>query len=92
MGSLKKFGILTLELTRPLILSISPRRAESNELFPEPTVPTTATRLPLFTVKFMFFNVGGSSGPQANVPFSMVRGASAPRKGNHKKRRYEKQF
>ncbi|KAE9544997.1 hypothetical protein AGLY_000540, partial [Aphis glycines] len=49
-------------LTLPETFSISPRKADTKELFPEPTVPTTATNCPDETRKFMFDNVGGSVG------------------------------
>jgi len=66
-----------LVLTLPETFSISPRKADTKELFPEPTVPTTATNCPDETRKFMFDKVGGSvSSPQVNVPFSITRGSS----------------
>jgi len=65
----------------PETFSSSPRKADTNELFPEPTVPTTATSCPDETRKFMFDNVGASVGsPQVNVPFSIIRGSSTNQK------------
>lgn len=72
---------LTLVLTLPEVLSISPRKADTKELFPEPTVPTTATNCPDEIRKFIFDNVGISVGsPHVNVPFSITSGSSV----NHK--------
>lgn len=36
-------------LTKPLVLCISPKRADMREDFPEPTAPTTATNRPGLT-------------------------------------------
>lgn len=44
---------LTLMLTDPSSLDSSPRRAESREDFPAPTGPTTASRQPWGTVRFI---------------------------------------
>ena len=43
----------TFRLTLPCSLTISPRRAERSDDFPEPTSPTTATRLPGFIDKLI---------------------------------------
>lgn len=72
-----KFIVITLVFTRPETLSISPRKADTKELFPAPTVPTTATNCPDEICKLIFDNVGFSVGsPQVNVPFSITRGSS----------------
>jgi len=64
-------------LALPETFSISPRKADTKELFPEPTVPTTATKFPVETRKLMFDNVGASVGsPQVNAPFSITRASS----------------
>lgn len=64
-------------LTLPAILSISPRKADTKELFPAPTVPTIATNCPDEIRKFIFDNVGVSVGsPQENLPFSITIGSS----------------
>lgn len=69
--------LLTLVLTLPETLSISPRKADTKELFPEPTVPTTATNWLDVILKLMFFNIGASAdSSQVNVPFSITRGSS----------------
>jgi len=70
-------GTLTLVLALPEIFSISPRKADTKELFPEPTVPTTATNFPVEIRKLMFDKVGASfRSPQVNAPFSITRGSS----------------
>jgi len=63
-------------LTLPVILSISPKKADTSELFPEPTVPTTATREPWWKLRLMLRKTGSSSVPHENVPFSITRGSS----------------
>ena len=63
-------------LTLPVILSISPKKADTRELFPEPTVPTTATREPCWKLRLMLRKTGSSSVPHENVPFSITRGFS----------------
>jgi hypothetical protein len=63
-------------LTLPVILSISPKKADTSELFPEPTVPTTATREPCLKLRLMLRRIAGSSVPHENVPFSITRGYS----------------
>jgi hypothetical protein len=62
-------------LTLPVILSISPKKADTSELFPEPTVPTTATREPCLKLRLMLRRIAGSSVPHENVPFSITRGS-----------------
>lgn len=49
---------LTLMVTLPVIFFISPSMADNNEDFPDPTVPTTATRLPglMFTLMLIMDN------------------------------------
>jgi len=65
----------------PETFSSSPKKADTKELLPEPTVPTTATSCPDETRKFMLDNVGASvSSPQVNVPFSITRGSSKKKK------------
>ena len=44
-----KIETRTLTLTLPFCFSISPRMADINEDFPQPTCPTIATSLPRFT-------------------------------------------
>ena len=46
-------GVLTLTLTVPDSLSISPSRADSSDDFPDPTTPTTATSDPSSTSRLM---------------------------------------
>jgi hypothetical protein len=59
-----------------VILSISPKKAETSELFPEPTDPTTATREPCLKLRLMLRRTTCSSDPHENVPFSIRRGFS----------------
>jgi hypothetical protein len=59
-----------------VILSISPKKADISELFPEPTVPTTATREPCLKLRLMLRRITCSSAPHENVPFSITRGFS----------------
>ena len=49
-----------LTLTFPAFCPSSPRMAERREDFPTPTVPTTATKLPLTTFRLIFSRVGFS--------------------------------
>jgi hypothetical protein len=71
-----QFSYQTFVLTLPVILSISPRNADTSELFPEPTVPTTATREPCLKLRLMLCRITCSSAPHENVPFSIIRGFS----------------
>ncbi len=48
----------TLTLTVPCTFSISPSIADSSDVFPEPTCPTTAINAPSFTVRSMLRNTG----------------------------------
>lgn len=75
-GSCIQFSYQTFVLTLPVILSISPKNADTSELFPEPTVPTTATREPCLKLRLMFFRITCSLAPHENVPFSITRGSS----------------
>jgi len=64
-------------LALPESFSISPRKADTKELFPEPTVPTTATNCPNETRKLMFNNVGATvRSLQVNEAFSITRQSS----------------
>jgi len=43
------------------IAGISPSIADTNDVFPSPVLPTTATRQPTGISRFMFDNVGRSA-------------------------------
>ena len=59
-------GWLTLTVTVPDTLSISPSRAERSEDFPDPTTPTTATSDPSSTSRLML--------KQGNGPYHIIAG------------------
>lgn len=51
---------------------MSPSKADSRELLPEPTPPTTATSEPLGMCRFIFFSTGSESwSPHVKKPFSI---------------------
>ncbi len=62
-----------LNLTMPASFGISPSIQERRLDFPEPTVPQTATRVPVFTFRFILVRVGSSmiTGSQLNSPCSI---------------------
>jgi hypothetical protein len=64
----------TFVLIFPDTFSISPSIAEIMDDFPEPTLPTTASKPPFFTVRLIFFRTGVSSGFHVKVPFSTTIG------------------
>lgn len=53
LAHLQHEGQLTSTFTFPFTFSISPNIAEIKDDFPQPTLPTIATRLPLGTVTLM---------------------------------------
>lgn len=64
-------NIRTQVLTKPDCLYISPRNADNNELFPEPTGPTTATNEPFLILTLISRNTENPSLlSQEKVPFS----------------------
>ena len=60
-GYLYLFQNLPTTLTRPDCRSISPKIADTNEDFPEPTVPTTAVNEPLLISTLISSKTVGSS-------------------------------
>lgn len=64
-------------LTDPDNLYISPKKADIRELFPDPTGPTTATKLPEFIFISRFLKIGEPFVPShEKSPFSMESGTS----------------
>ena len=56
---------------------ISPRKAEINELLPEPTGPTTATNSPGLTFTLMSLKIGDPLTPsQENDPFWITKASA----------------
>lgn len=69
-------NVLTFVFTDPDTLYISPKNADRRELFPDPTEPTTATRLPELIFTLISCKIREPSGPfHEKAPFSIESGA-----------------